>query len=1032
MDIPHSLVAQIREGNVVLFLGAGATKGALHPHGRQPPDPQQLSNLLIEKFLGKEYNGRPLDQAVALAISESDVVTVQTFIARQFEDFQPAEFHKLIPKFVWSAIATTNCDLIIERAYEAVPDRVQNPIPFIKNGQRIEDRLRAHASVIFLKLHGCITRIDDETNQLILTPDQYVTHRANRSRLFERLREFAQERPILFVGHSPGDMDLRMILNEVISQNETMPRSYLLAPTIAGADERYWTARKIACLRGSIGEFLRSLDVSIPSPLRRLATEIQRASHPISKRFSSTTNVQLSSNLLSFLSRDADYVHSFLATPPPNARAFYRGYFADWSAIVNNLDVTRRITDTIIADNFLAVEEERSSSQELIVLKGHAGSGKTVTLHRIAWEAATQYDKLCIYVKDIGEVEYESINEIHMMSKLRVFLFIEPASDHQETIRRLLVESKRDRIPLTVITAERHGEWNSQCERIDTFVTREYELRYLSESEIDELIVLLARHKSLGHLEHMTTEERREALAKKAHRQLLVALHEATLGKAFEDIVFDEYESISSPEARTLYRTVCLLHRLGASTRAGLVSRVHNLPFSLFRESLFKPLDFIVFAKYDELVRDYVYRSRHPLIADMVIGRALLNPLDRFEDYMRVIRSLDVDYEADRLALKDMTAARQLRSLFGESDLVRQIFQASKERDPLNPSILQQEASYEMTSPKGDYGLAADLLQKARKLSPRSHSIQHSLAELSLKRAARAQRPAEIEKYREEARMLATGLINAGVNESHPYHTLLKIALEELAEQMSDLEEVGVRSAKKINEVEILLSRALQRFPGDSYILDAEAQLSELLGKHPRGLLALQAAFQKDKRSSYIASRLAKMHERAGQLDTAIDVLKECVDASPSDKDINYRLAILLEKSDRSPTHEVKYYLRHAFTKGDSHYDAQFRYARLEYLDGNIAQAMEIFQQLEKAPVPMSLRTQVQGEVRGVRYSGIVIKLDEYYVFLARDNNPSRIYAPRENIEPTTWEDLKFHSRVTFSIAFNYIGPVALNVKREL
>lgn len=1030
MEIPHSLVDQVREGNVVLFLGAGATRGATDPQGRQPPDAQQLSNLLAEKFLGKEYVGRALDQVAALAISETDVVTVQTFIAQQFVEFQPAEFHKLIPTFVWSAIATTNIDLILERAYDAVTGRLQTPVPFIKNGQRIEDRLRATNSVIFLKLHGCITRIDDDSNQLILTRDQYVTHRVSRSRLFERLREFAQERPMLFVGRSPADMDLQMILSEVTSVNETMPRSYLLAPNIAGADERYWTARKIGCLRGSLEEFLRALNADIAPTFRKLATGMQGTPHPVSKRFSSA--MPLSVSLLAFLSRDVDYVHSALPTPPPNARAFYRGYFADWSPIVNNLDVTRTISDTIIADNFLTGEEERSSVQELIVLKGHAGSGKSVTLRRIAWEAGTQYEKLCLFAKEAGRVDYESIRELHMLSRLRIFLFVEPASDHKDTIKRLLSECRREKIPLTIITAERHGEWNSQCEELDTYVTREYELRYLSAHEIDELIVLLARHKSLGHLEQLTPEERQQALAKKANRQLLVALHEATLGKAFEDIIFDEYESISSPEARTLYRTVCIFHRLGVSTRAGLLSRVHQIPFRKFRESLFKPLDFIVFARFDELVRDHVYRSRHPIIANMVVERALLNPKDRFDDYIRVIRWLDVDYEADRLALRDITNAKQLRSLFAEADFVHEIFRAAKERDPLNPSILQQEASFEMGAPSGDYELATDLLQKARKLNPRNSSIQHSLAELSLKKAARAQRPAEKEKYRAEARTLANSLINGGAHESHPYHTLLKIGLEELAEQMGASEDVSSANAKKIGELEGLLGRARTRFPGDSYVLDAEAQLSELLGKHPRGLLALQVAFQKDKRNPYIASRLARMHEDAGRIDAAVEVLKECVEVNPSEKNINFRLAILLDKVPGTTTQDLKYYLRHSFTKGDSHYEAQFRYARLEFLDGNAGQAMEIFEQLASAPVPIRIRERPQGEVVGVRYSGIVVKLDESYVFLNRDGKASRIFAPRDNIEPKTWAGLEFHSRVTFGLAFNYFGPIALNVKREL
>ena len=53
-----------------------------------------------------------------------------------FIGFKPAPFHELLPTFRWRAIATTNYDLIVERAYERVGDRLQALVPFIKNGQR--------------------------------------------------------------------------------------------------------------------------------------------------------------------------------------------------------------------------------------------------------------------------------------------------------------------------------------------------------------------------------------------------------------------------------------------------------------------------------------------------------------------------------------------------------------------------------------------------------------------------------------------------------------------------------------------------------------------------------------------------------------------------------------------------------------------------------------------------------------------------------------------------------------------------------
>src|SRR5436309_3059034 len=105
MDLPKILVDQVRSGGAVLFLGAGAAKGALHPTGSSIPNGCELARAIATKFLGSAHTDRPLAQVVELAISEADLITVQTFIRSHFIDFQPSEFHKLIPRFVWAAIA---------------------------------------------------------------------------------------------------------------------------------------------------------------------------------------------------------------------------------------------------------------------------------------------------------------------------------------------------------------------------------------------------------------------------------------------------------------------------------------------------------------------------------------------------------------------------------------------------------------------------------------------------------------------------------------------------------------------------------------------------------------------------------------------------------------------------------------------------------------------------------------------------------------------------------------------------------------
>lgn len=108
MDIPKALIDQIKEGNVVLFLGSGASYGAIHPEKISPPLGNELSNLLVDKFLTEVYKDQPLQYTSEIAVSEYDLLTVQQFIYEIFEPFQPSKDHLKIPNYVWKSIITTN------------------------------------------------------------------------------------------------------------------------------------------------------------------------------------------------------------------------------------------------------------------------------------------------------------------------------------------------------------------------------------------------------------------------------------------------------------------------------------------------------------------------------------------------------------------------------------------------------------------------------------------------------------------------------------------------------------------------------------------------------------------------------------------------------------------------------------------------------------------------------------------------------------------------------------------------------------
>jgi len=154
---------------------------------------------------------------------------------------------------------------------------------------------------------------------------------------------------------------------------------------------------------------------------------------------------------------------------------------------------------------------------------------------------------------------------------------------------------------------------------------------------------------------------------------------------------------------------ICILHRIGILTRAGLISRVHGISFTNFKDNLFKPLELIVFASHDDIIRDYVYRSRHPHIAEMVFERVLTDVHDRYDQYVRIISCLDIDYNSDRDAFKGLTNAKQLMSIFKDPSMIRKIYEIATQRFRNDPILTHQEAIFEMNSPAGNLEKATEI-----------------------------------------------------------------------------------------------------------------------------------------------------------------------------------------------------------------------------------------------------------------------------------------------------------------------------------
>ncbi len=772
--VPAALLEKVRQGEVVLFLGAGAARGAQNKSGHSLPDGPGLAKLLADKFLGGEDATRPLAIVSELAISETDLLTVQQFVRDIFIEFQPTPFHKLLPTFRWAAIVSTNYDLISEESYNGT--KLQALVPFYRNSDRVDQRMRSANSLPLLKIHGCISKYSEIDVPMILTVDQYVTHKKGRDRLFNRFKDYASEYTVVFVGHSLEDQDIRQAISEVSTDDISRPRFYVVSPNPSPRQIRFWETKKISAIPCTFEAFLHELDHRLDKSLRTVATT--PTSHPIQRRFIKHAAL-IPDELVALLQENVTYIRNDLPSASTNPRDFYRGYARGWSFIQQQLDARRHLSDTVLSDVVLADEADRPTRADVYLLKGYAGSGITTLLKRIAWDAATQFGKLCLYLNPGRRISIAPLITLAELSGERLFLFVDDPVDVLGDLASVFRLARARNLLLTVILGERANEWNNECSSLDSYVNDVFEVRYLSVTEIGWLLDKLAEHHSLGVLEGQSRQEQVRRFVETADKQLIVALHEATSGRPFREIVVDEYQHISPPDAQQIYLSICALNRLDVPVRAGIIRRLHGVSFESFRERFFKPLESIVYTEQYEPGKDMAYRTRHPWIAEVVFERALPSEQDRLNLYIRLLDCLDIGYEPDRKAYRGLIRARDLLLLFSDPLLVRRLYESAKALGNDDAYYHQQQAIYEMRRQNPNFSLAYDYLQISRRLAPSDKSVIHTLADLELRRASGAQSTLERDKYLRSAQDLSGSILGKDADTSHGYYTACEVALSE-------------------------------------------------------------------------------------------------------------------------------------------------------------------------------------------------------------------------------------------------------------
>ncbi|WP_367683099.1 SIR2 family protein [Xanthomonas oryzae] len=967
--------------------------------------------------------------------NQAGLLEMQQFVQSIYEPLLPSAAHLQIPRYKWKAIITTNYDLAIERAYDQCENSTVKLRPIISDDDNIGPILASPATAVpLLKLHGCVTRANDKELPLILSSGEYSRYRHRRARLFNYLKEWGHDYPIIFCGYSIADENVRDILFDLVDGSVQHKRFVLCNPDLIPAEISMWAERRIDAIPGTFADLMSYLENALPDNKLVLASIYQGESGPLSKFIAS--RAAPTTELAEYLSKQLIQIHPDMAVGNVVAADFYRGLSDGFSWLPQSLDVDRSVTEELTINTVLSEKNDRKP--ELHVLLGYAGSGKSVVLKRLAWDMASTYGKPVFYLNERAQLSWDHISELYELISEPIYLIVDDAIEAQSETEQCLRLAKKNQIPIVIICGARTNEWNVEASDLSALATETYELLDLSNIEVKSLVNKLKASNCLGYMANFSDIDAQKYLKAKLDNQLLVALHEATSGRPFADIVSNEYTQLVPNEAQRLYLDICTVHRVGVPVRAGTISRVSGIRLEDFHDRLFRPLEHVVHTSFSAPLGDYVYKTRHPNIAGLVFDNAVPTEEAKSAQLVRIIQSLNTGYSSDNEAVTKLIRSKTLSQEFTDKSLVYPIFKAAREAGVSDEVVDQHLAQFESIHKNGDVRKALHLVEQAIGSSRNGRpakSTLHVKATILKRLAKDAKSVIERDKYRQEAKAILDRLI-ADKRDPHPFVVKADLLIDELVERLNNTEEDGNNRIVTdiLRDVQSVISQCRQHFSRDAYSSTVESRLANTMNEHPRATSILEQAHRSDKQTPFLAIRLAERYQAENRSPEAIRVLSETLKAGGPNKDVHLAMAECfrsISESDKST--EISDHLRRSFSIGDSRYRAQFLHARHEFLFGDKAKARESFERLQAARLSPKNREEATDPVTAPggslrRYTGSVERVKPSFSFIRVTDLGAEVYLSKRQFRGD-WEVLRRGIAIQMHIAFSFRGAVAIDAQ---
>ncbi len=767
------LIRRLNRNDVVLFLGAGFSAGAVNSLDQNLPLGPKLTKLIYE-FMYPDVpyvdDGTNLQEMYqALLKSGKTFSQIKDFLGTNLLVKSYPEYYKYLAIPFWYKIYTVNIDNLLNKIFNRFSGQLVQDVSFPFGEFKERDQLLESIQVNYL--HGKLMCNPDE---VIFSRTQYAKESIKLQPLYFHFVHDYSNQPTIFIGTA---LDEQLFYQYIATRDsirngtpENRPRSFLIVPNISPIREKNLKEEfNIEFIKGTAEDFLNWIKSKSSEILSKdeLLTKLMPTFPKLTAHATYKDHFSRGVKEFSQAFQKVDLNKNF----PQKKKRFLLGSTPTWADMHYELDAPREITKLILDDLDALFDDTDLHSA---VILGTAGCGKSTVLKRVCCHLVNEGRSVYFSHSENLPSAGDFLDTLEMLNE-RVVIAIDNAELVLRELAEVMEVLSQIKFPPIFLLASRTNLFERISSKYKPLINlQEYEVENLTRGEIIGVIQKLDDNNLLGHLKGKRDDERIREFEFRAKKQILVAMREATEGRDFDVIMKSEFEEIPTDEAKMLCLCVSL------TTEAGFtISRQDFTSFSVKPSA--EALDILERTLKDIVVKvgvkDEKLLLRHRMIANYLIENCA-QPEVLKQTYIRVLSSLANEINSSNRLSRKFNLYKEIinhymvyRRFEKNIDKAREVFESLVDYFKNDHQFWLQYGSLELEGAGGDLELAENYLNQARSIKEGSVIVKNALASLYYKKALYVSNKIEADILKEKADSILLELLRDSYKrDPYTYH----------------------------------------------------------------------------------------------------------------------------------------------------------------------------------------------------------------------------------------------------------------------